>query len=63
MSKKRIFSKEHFCQERQVIYTFMRDNKDKYPVAKMCKVMNINSSSYYYWVKTQRVCEKKEISS
>jgi len=37
----------------------MRDNKDKYPVEKMCKVMNINSSSYYYWVKNPESMRKK----
>jgi len=37
----------------------MRDNKNRYPVAKMCKVMNINSSSYYYWTKNPESMRKK----
>lgn len=43
-------SYQHFLQERQDKYRFIKRHKFKYPVDKMCKVLKISRSSYYNWL-------------
>ncbi|MGB5944230.1 MAG: IS3 family transposase [Leeuwenhoekiella sp.] len=48
-----IFKKghQHLLQERQERFRFMKQHKLKYPVEKMCKLLDVSSSGYYHWLK------------
>ncbi|MBD2705240.1 IS3 family transposase [Spirosoma sp. BT702] len=41
----------HLLQERREAFRFIKENAKIFPVEKMCKVLNVSSSSYYYWRK------------
>lgn len=41
---------KHLLQERQVRFKFIQTHKEKFPVGKMCKVMQVSRSGYYKWV-------------
>lgn len=56
----------YLLQKRRVRYQFIRDNADKFPVFKMCKIFHIDPSSYYKWLKglpTSRAERKVFIAS
>lgn len=37
-------------QERSVRYAFIQKYKDAYPIEKMCNILRVSLSSYYYWL-------------
>ncbi|MFV8337340.1 IS3 family transposase [Flavobacterium sp. RSP29] len=41
----------HFFQERSMIYSFIKNNEQVFPIEKMCKVLQVSSGSYYRWKK------------
>jgi len=41
----------YLLQKRRFRYQFIRENADKFPIFKMCKVFHIDPSSYYKWLK------------
>nr|WP_231380079.1 IS3 family transposase [Flavobacterium sp. CG_9.1] len=41
----------HFFQERSMIYSFIKNNEQLFPIEKMCKVLQVSSGSYYRWKK------------
>ena len=41
----------YLLQKRRVRYQFIRENADKFPVFKMCKIFHVDPSSYYKWLK------------
>lgn len=56
----------YLLQKRRVRYQFIRENADKFPVFKMCKIFHVDSSSYYKWLKglpTSRAERKVFITS
>jgi hypothetical protein len=40
-----------FLQERREIFGFIKENSLLFPIEKMCKVMKVSVSGYYYWLK------------
>lgn len=42
---------QHLFQGRREVFRFIKARKTEYPVEKMCKVLGVSSSSYYYWLK------------
>lgn len=38
-------------QNRRAIYRFIRENTCKFPVVKMCRIFQVDSSCYYKWLK------------
>jgi transposase len=40
-----------FFQERSMIYGFIKNNEQLFPIEKMCKVLLVSSGSYYRWKK------------
>lgn len=38
-------------QGRRAMYLFIKENTGKFPVGKMCRIFQINPSSYYKWLK------------
>lgn len=53
-------------QNRRMRYEFIRENRDRFPVLKMCKTFHVNNSSYYKWLKglpTSRAERKISIAS
>ena len=42
---------EHLFQGRREVFRFIKARKTEYSVEKMCKVLGVSSSSYYYWLK------------
>ncbi|SDZ62524.1 Transposase InsO and inactivated derivatives [Flavobacterium aquidurense] len=56
----------YLTQKRRLRYQFIRENADKFPVFKMCKIFHVDPSSYYKWLKglpTSRAERKVFISS
>ena len=56
----------YLLQKRRFRYQFIRENADKFPVFKMCKIFHVDPSSYYKWLKglpTSRAERKVFISS
>ena len=41
---------QHLFQERREIFRFIKENREIFPVEKMCKVMKVSVSGYYYWL-------------
>lgn len=41
----------YLSQKRRFRYQFIRENTDKFPIFKMCKIFHIDPSSYYKWLK------------
>jgi transposase len=41
----------HFFQERSMIYSFIKNNEQLFPIDKTCKVLQVSSGSYYRWKK------------
>lgn len=35
-----------------MIYSFIKNNQQLFPIEKMCKVLQMNSGNYYRWKKT-----------
>lgn len=59
-------SAEFILQKRRIRYQFIRDNTDKFPIIKMCKVFKVDPSCYYKWLKglpTSRAERKVFITS
>ncbi|WP_244199314.1 IS3 family transposase [Flavobacterium psychrolimnae] len=44
-------SNRHFFQELSMIYGFIKNNEQLFPIEKMCKVLQVRSGSYYRWKK------------
>ena len=42
---------QHLFQERREIFRFIKKNREIFPVEKMCKVLKVSVSGYYYWLK------------
>lgn len=42
---------EYLLQKRRFRYQFIRENADKFPIFKMCKIFHVDPSSYYKWLK------------
>ncbi|CAI2768742.1 IS3 family transposase [Flavobacterium collinsii] len=41
----------YLLQKRRLRYQFIRENADKFPIFKMCKIFHVDPSSYYKWLK------------
>ena len=55
---------EHLFQERQQIFRFVNEYKEVFPVEKMCKVMKVSVSGYYYGLKnpiSSRAIKEQEL--
>ncbi|WP_367752676.1 IS3 family transposase [Flavobacterium sp. WC2430] len=50
---------EHLFQERQIRYKFISENKNQYPVEKMCYCMKVSKNAYYHWLKSSLLDYKK----
>jgi putative transposase len=53
-------------QKRQIRYQFIKENADKFPIIKMCKIFKVAPSCYYKWLKglsTSRAERKVFITS
>ncbi|WP_304529136.1 IS3 family transposase [Flavobacterium sp. ALD4] len=62
-------SNRHFFQERSMIYSFIKNNEQLFPIEKMCKVLLVSSGSYYRWKKQKitarlqrKIAIKKQIT-
>jgi hypothetical protein len=42
---------QHLFQGRQQIFRFIKEHREEFAVEKMCKVMKVSVSGYYYWLK------------
>jgi putative transposase len=42
---------QHLFQGRRQVFRFIKAHKNEYTVEKRCKVLQVSSSSYYYWLK------------
>jgi putative transposase len=42
---------QHLFQERQQIFRFIKEHREEFAVEKMCKVLKVSVSGYYYWLK------------
>jgi putative transposase len=42
---------QHLFQERWKIFQFIKENDSLFPIEKMCKVMKVSVSGFYYWLK------------
>ncbi len=42
---------QHLFQGRQQIFRFINEHREVFSVEKMCKVMKVSVSGYYYWLK------------
>ena len=42
-----------------MIYSFIKNNEQLFPIEKMCKVLQVSSGSYYRW-KKQRITPRMQ---
>jgi putative transposase len=42
-----------------MIYTFIRNNEEIFPIEKMCKMLKVGQRRYYQW-KSQSVSDRKQ---
>jgi putative transposase len=42
---------QHLFQGRRQVFRFIKAHNNEYTVEKMCRVLQVSSSSYYYWLK------------
>ncbi|WP_343023686.1 IS3 family transposase [Flavobacterium sp. PL12] len=50
----------HFFHERSMIYSFIKNNEQVFPIEKMCKVLQVSSGSYYRW-KKQSITARRQL--
>ena len=43
-----------------MIYSFIKNNEQVFPIEKMCKVLQVSSGSYYRW-KKQKLNERVQL--
>ncbi|WP_237144716.1 IS3 family transposase [Pontibacter pamirensis] len=42
---------EQLLQGRRAVYRFIKEHRNQFPVERMCKVLQVSTSGYYYWLK------------
>ncbi|MFD2068874.1 IS3 family transposase, partial [Pontibacter silvestris] len=42
---------QHLLQGRRAVYGFIKEHRYRFPVEKMCNVLQVSTSGYYYWLK------------
>ncbi|MCF8002448.1 MAG: IS3 family transposase [Halanaerobiales bacterium] len=57
-------SSRHLFEKTEVIYGFIRDHSQEFPVTKMCQILVVSRSGYYSWLNrkpTQRELKNKQL--
>ncbi|MCC9169199.1 IS3 family transposase, partial [Pontibacter harenae] len=57
---------QHLLQGRRAVYGFIKENRNQFPVEKMCRVLKVSASGYYYWLHhpvSLRELEEQELAA